>query len=77
MTVLQPAFMADAGKIMVWVVEDTSNHPVLVEFESTRGDIDRQIDEMANAVDWQTTWSMDFTLRDRRPLRMVTVAVVK
>jgi hypothetical protein len=69
--------MADPGKITIWVVDDTARHHVLVEFDSTGEQIDRQIDEMVTAVEWQTKWSLDVTLRDRSTLRVVCVAAAE
>jgi hypothetical protein len=77
MLVLQSAFMEGADNVTVWVVDDIPRHSVLIEFDSTRADIDRQIDEMLNAVEWQSQWSIDFTLRDGHPLRVVSVSVAK
>ena len=79
--IVMSAVMADrdkhGDKLAVWVVDDTPDHHVLVEFDSTGLDIDRQIEEMLTAVEWQIKWSMAFTLRDRSRLHVVGVAVEK
>jgi hypothetical protein len=69
--------MEGADNVTVWVVDDTPRHPVLIEFDSTQADIDRQLDELLDAVEWQTRWSIDFTLRNGHSLRVVSISVAK
>jgi hypothetical protein len=75
--IVMSAVMADRDEVAVGVVDDTPDHHVLVEFVSVGLDVDRQIEEMVTAVEWQIKWSMAFTLRDRSRLRVVGVAAEK
>lgn len=67
--------MTEPDKITVWIVDDNPRHQTLVEFDSPRVDIDRQIDEILFAVEWEPTCSMDIIQSDGSPLHIVVVAV--
>lgn len=66
--------MTDSDKITVWIVDDNSHHQTLVEFDSTRVDIDRQIDQILRAVEWEPKWSMDIIQHEGILLHILVVA---
>jgi len=68
--------MAESDTIAVWVVDDTE-HQVLDEFVSTRGAVDRQIDEVVTLCAYEPRWTIDVIRINGSPLRLLGVAIQK